>query len=173
MMPATVAADVAAAIDRELRALRREIESYPDERQIWEQVPGIPNSGGTLALHVAGNLQHYAGARWAGTGYVRDRDAEFARRGVSRSEIIEEIERARAAVAVGLARVDDAQTVEDYPEPIAQEWIRTGDYLVHLAVHLAYHLGQLDIHRRVVTGSSEGVGAIRPAELRSARPVED
>ena len=64
-------------------------------------------------------------------------------------------------------------TAEDYPEPIAQARIRTGDYLVHLAMHLAYHLGQLDIHRRVVTGSPEGVGAIRPAELRSARPVED
>ena len=173
MTPATLAADVAAAIDRELRTLRREIEAYPDERQIWEQVPGIPNSGGTLALHLAGNLQHYTGARWAGTGYVRDRDAEFARRGVSRSEIIEEIERARAAVAAGLALVDDAMSAEDYPEPIAQARIRTGDYLVHLAMHLAYHLGQLDIHRRVVTGSPEGVGAIRPAELRSARPVED
>jgi hypothetical protein len=171
MTPATLAADVAAILDRELRTLRREIEAYPDERQIWEQVLGIPNCGGTLALHLAGNLQHYLGARWGGTGYVRNRDAEFARRGVSRAEIIAEIERARAAVAAGLARVDEAATTEDYPEVITQARIRTGDYLVHLAVHFAYHLGQLDIHRRAVTGNAEGVGAVRPAELRSARPV--
>lgn len=172
MTPATLAADVAATIDRELRALRREIEAYPDERQIWEQVPGMPNCGGTLALHLAGNLQHYLGARLGGTAYVRDRDAEFARRDVSRADIIAEIERARAAVATGLAGVDEAATGEDYPELITQARIRTGDYLVHLAIHLAYHLGQLDIHRRVVTGSAEGVGAVRPAELRSARPAE-
>jgi hypothetical protein len=40
---------------------------------------------------------------------------------------------------------------------------------VHTAVHLAYHLGQVDAHRRVVTGGGEGVGAVRPAELGSAR----
>jgi len=170
MTTATLAADVAAILDRELRALRREIEAYPEERQIWVQVPGITNCGGTLALHLAGNLQHYVGARWSGTGYVRDRDAEFARRDVPRAEILGEIERARAAVAAGLARVDDAIIGDDYPERIAEARIRTGEYLVHPTVHFASHLGQLDLHRRVVTGNAEGVGAVRPAELRSARP---
>jgi uncharacterized damage-inducible protein DinB len=47
--------------------------------------------------------------------------------------------------------------------------VATGEYLVHLATHLTYHLGQIDYHRRVVTGSSAGVGAVRPAELKSAR----
>ncbi len=32
--------------------------------------------------------------------------------------------------------------------------------LVHLATHLAYHLGQADIHRRVVTGTRAPVGAM-------------
>jgi hypothetical protein len=173
MTTATLAADVAAMIDRELRALRREIEAYPDERQIWQEVPGMPNTGGTLALHLAGNLQHYLGARFAGTGYVRDRAAEFARRGVSRAEIVSEIERARAAVAAGLARMDDSTLAADFPEIITGARLRTGDYLVHLGLHLAYHLGQLDIHRRIVTGNPAGVGALKPAEIRSARPQPD
>jgi hypothetical protein len=172
MTPSTLAADVAALIDRELRTLRREIEAYPDERQIWEEVPGMPNTGGTLALHLAGNLQHYVGACWARTGYVRDRDAEFARRNVPRAEIVAEIERARAAVAAGLANVDDATLASDYPEIVTQARLRTGEYLVHLALHFAYHLGQLDMHRRVITGNPTGVGALRPAELRSARPAD-
>ena len=29
---------------------------------IWALPPGLPNSGSTLALHVAGNLRHYVGA---------------------------------------------------------------------------------------------------------------
>jgi hypothetical protein len=168
--PPTLAADLAALMDRELQTLRRELEAYPDERQIWQEVPGLPNTAGTLALHLAGNLQHYIGARWGGTGYVRDREAEFARRGVTRAELLGEIERARAGVAAGLAAIDGRALDADYPETIAQSRIRTGEYLMHLSVHFAYHLGQLDSHRRMVTGNREGVGAVRPAELASARP---
>lgn len=170
-MGTSLAAGVAAILDRDLRALRRELEAYPDERQIWETVPGLPNSGGTLALHLAGNLQHYIGARLGGTGYVRNRDAEFSRRDVSRTELVAEIERARAAVAAALLRLPADSLERDYPELIADARIRTDEYLVHLCAHFTYHLGQLDSHRRVVTGNPAGVGALRPIELGSARPV--
>jgi hypothetical protein len=172
MTAPALAAAVAAILDRELRTLRRELEAYPDERQLWQEVPGLPNSAGTLALHLTGNLQHYIGACWGGTGYVRNRDAEFGRRDVPRSELLAEVERARAAVATGLERIQSGALEADYPETITGARIRAGEYIVHLSVHFAYHLGQLDSHRRVVTGKSEGVGALRPAELGSARPVE-
>jgi hypothetical protein len=168
-----LAADVAAILDRDLRTLRRELEAYADEQMIWQEVPGLPNTAGTLALHLAGNIQHYIGARWGGTGYVRNRDAEFARRGVPRAELVAEIERTRQAVAASLARVPPGALEADYPEVIGELRIRTGEYLVHLCVHFAYHLGQLDAHRRAVTGLEDGVGAVRPRELRSARPAGD
>jgi uncharacterized damage-inducible protein DinB len=168
-MPVALAADLAAMLDRDLRTLRRELEAYPDERQIWQPVTGLANTAGTLALHLAGNLQHYVGARWGGTGYVRNRDAEFARRDVSRAELIAEIERARAAVAAGLGAVRAEELSAEFPELIGECRVRAGDFLVHTAVHLAYHLGQVDSHRRVVTGNGEGVGAVKPAELGSAR----
>ena len=170
-MPVAFAADLAAMLDRDLRALRRELEAYPDERQIWQPVPGLSNTAGTLALHLAGNLQHYIGARWAGTGYVRDRPAEFARRDVPRAELLAEIERARAAVAAGLAAVRLEELDETFPELVGASRVRTGDLLVHAAAHVAYHLGQLDAHRRVVTGSEAGVGMLKPDELGSARPA--
>jgi hypothetical protein len=31
---------------------------------------------------------------------------------------------------------------------------------MHLAVHLGYHLGQIDYHRRAVTGDSASVDAL-------------
>jgi len=170
-MGASLAAGIAAILDRDLRTLRRELEAYPDERQIWQAVPGLPNSAGTLALHLAGNLQHYIGARLGGTDYVRNRDAEFSRRGVPRSALIAEIERARTAIAASLPGVPAEALQRDYPELIADAHIRTDEYLVHLCAHFAYHLGQLDSHRRLVTGNSAGVGALRPIELGSARPV--
>jgi hypothetical protein len=164
---------LAAILDRDLAALRREVEAYPDERDLWREVPGVPNVGGTLVLHLTGNLQHYFGARLAGTGYVRDRPAEFARRDVPRSELLRDIDAARAAVKAASTAVGTAQLAADFPEAVGGSRIKTADYLMHLAVHFAYHLGQLDYHRRVVTGVNTSVGAVRPAELSSARPAGD
>ena len=79
---------------RELAAVRRSIEAYPDEASVWAERPGLPNTGGNLALHLAGNLQHFFGAVLAKTGYVRDRDSEFSRRGVPRAELIEGLDAA-------------------------------------------------------------------------------
>jgi uncharacterized damage-inducible protein DinB len=159
----------AAILDRDLQALRREVEAYSDEHDLWTTVPGLPNVGGTLALHLAGNIQHYLGATLGRTGYVRDRPAEFARRDVPRAELIRDIEAARAAVQTALAVAHASDTNADYPELIAGKKVSTGEYLIHLAAHFAYHLGQLDYHRRVVTRQSRGVDAVRPAELSSAR----
>ena len=36
----------------------------------------------------------------------------------------------------------------------------TGRFLVHLATHLAYHLGQVDFHRRLSSGNGASVGAL-------------
>lgn len=170
-MPGLVPTAVGSILERDLQALRREVEAYPDEHSLWERVPGIPNTAGTLVLHLTGNLQHYLGARLGGTGYVRDRATEFARRDVPRAELLREIDAARAAVRTGLADLSDTQLSADYPETIAGVRVATSEYLVHLTTHFAYHLGQLDYHRRVVTGSESGVGAMRPAELSSVRPA--
>jgi uncharacterized damage-inducible protein DinB len=163
----TLLASLGAIFDRDLRTLRREVEAYADERDLWTPVRGVSNLGGTLVLHLAGNLQHYIGAVLGGTGYVRDRPAEFSRRDVTRAELLQEVEAARTAVRGALG--DKVDTDNDYPEPIAGKMVRTGDYLVHLATHFAYHLGQLDYHRRVVTGDQRGVDAVRVIELSSAR----
>ena len=154
---------------RELAAVRRSIEAYPDDRSIWEERPGLPNAGGTLALHVCGNLRHYVGAVLGGSGYVRDRDAEFAARGVPRARILQTIDEARAEVARALETLPAERLTAPFPEPVAGRAVTTRDFLVHLATHLAYHLGQLDYHRRAVTGDARSIGAVASAEL----PTDD
>lgn len=158
---------IQAVLQRDLAAVRRSVEAYPDETQIWAERPGLPNAGGTLALHLAGNLQHYLGAVLGRTGYRRDRDAEFSRRGVPRDALLAELDAAAAAIDRGLAALGDADAdlARPYPERIAGREVAVGDFLVHLCAHLAYHLGQLDYHRRVVTGVRDGVGAIAASEL--------
>src|SRR3989442_12385174 len=94
---------IAAILRRDLGALRREIEAYADERDIWRVAPGISNCAGTLALHLGGNIQFFVGAVLAGTGYVRDRGAEFARRDGPPAELLPEIDPAVAAGKGGMA----------------------------------------------------------------------
>jgi uncharacterized damage-inducible protein DinB len=166
-------AAVAAILERDLRTLAREVQAYPDERSLWATPPGLVNSAGTLALHLAGHIRHYLGAKLGGTEYVRDRPAEFASRGIARTTILAEIDQAIAAVRAAAARATDERMGEDFPEVVGGVRVAAGEYLIHLASHFAYHLGQLDYHRRMVTGETRGVDAVRAAELGTARPVAD
>ncbi len=154
---------------RDLRTLHREVEAYPSERDLWRPVPGVSNTAGTLVLHLAGNLQHFVGAVLCGSGYVRDRDAEFSRRDVARAELLQLIDRALGVVEGTLPSVPASRLTEPYPQPIGGSTVMTGDFLLHLATHLAYHLGQLDYHRRVVTGEGGKIGAVSVTELATAK----
>ncbi|MDQ8165840.1 MAG: DinB family protein [Gemmatimonadota bacterium] len=157
--------DYARFFGRELATVRDELLAYPDTSAIWALPPGLPNSAGTLALHIAGNLRWFIGAQLGGTGYVRDRDAEFSSRDLERDELIRVIEAASDEVTRSLATLDDAQMNELFPLEVAGARLPTGRLIGHLAVHLGYHLGQMDYHRRIVTGVNKAVGALAPSAL--------
>ncbi len=158
-------------VTRELRALGREIQSFPDDDALWQTPPGVTNSAGTLALHLVGNLQHYFGATLGGTSYRRDRQAEFSLRGVSREELAREVDQAIAAVEQTLPKVTSDVLDADFPEAVGGQTLRTEEFLLHLATHLSYHLGQLDYHRRLVTGETGQIGTVSVKELTTARPA--
>jgi len=147
-------------LERELDAFTREIEAYPNDESAFATPPGVTNSAASLALHVAGNLQHFIGNRIGGTGYVRDRDAEFAKRGVSRAELVAELARAKEAVHAALNDRDPASIPSVFPDTIAGKTMTSEVFLLHLVAHLAYHLGQVDYHRRITTGDAATVDAV-------------
>lgn len=156
---------------RDVACVRREIEAYKHDADVWRLDAAIPNSAGTLAIHLAGNLRHYVGAVLGDTGYVRDRDAEFSARDLPRAEILRRLDAAREDITKVIPRLTDAQLAATYPLPVAGKTVSTADMLMHLAVHLTYHLGQMDYHRRLLGGSTKSVGAVSPADLRSATPA--
>src|SRR2546428_10113678 len=162
---------IAAIMSRDLRGLRREIEAYGDERDLWRVAPGISNCGGTLALHLAGNIQFLVGTVLGGTGYVRDRDAEFGRRDVPRAELLRQIDTALAAVAQTMALLREQDLAKPYPQPVGGVTLSTGDFLLHLAPHFTYHLCQVDYHRRLLTGKAGQIRAVPLTELASAAPA--
>src|SRR2546422_1300534 len=131
----------------------------------------ITNSGGNLALHLVGNLQYFLGTVLGGTGYVRDRDAEFGRRDVPRAELLRQIDTALAAVAQTMALLREQDLAKPYPQPVGGVTLSTGDFLLHLAAHFTYHLGQVDYHRRLLTGKAGQIRAVPLTELASAAPA--
>jgi uncharacterized damage-inducible protein DinB len=162
---------VRAILRRDLEAMKREIAAYPDDAGPWRVAPGLPNTAGTLALHCAGNVRHFIGARLGGSGYVRDRPAEFAARDVPRAEIAARLDAAIAESGAALQGLDAAVLLEEYPDVMGGVRVRNGDVLTQIVAHLAYHLGQVDAHRRITTGDATGVGAMAFAELATARPA--
>ncbi len=158
-------ADLRRLLARELATLRREVEAYPDDASLWAEVPGLANRGGTLVLHLCGNLRHFIGATLGNSGYVRDREAEFAQRGRSRADLVAEIDAAEADVQAALEALDPARLREPFPLAVGGGHPQARVFLLHLLAHLAFHLGQLDYHRRAATGDSRGVGALGAADL--------
>ncbi len=156
---------VQAILKRDLAAVRRSVEAYPDDASIWEERPGLPNVGGTLVLHLAGNLQHFVGAALGKSGYKRDRDAEFSARGVPRSVMLAELDATDRAIDRSLAALPDDALAAPFPLEVAGRSYATGDFLLHLTTHLAYHLGQLDYHRRAVTRDARSINAVAVGEL--------
>lgn len=161
----SVQADYARLIGRELATVRDQLLAYPDAASIWAMPAGIPNSAGTLALHLAGNLRWFIGAQLGGSGYVRDRDAEFSQRNVDRETLIRNIEAAADEVTRALAQLDDARIDQPFPLEVGGVRFPTCRFVAHLAVHLGYHLGQIDYHRRIVTGVNKSLNALALSPL--------
>ena len=136
--------------ERDLAKLRDEIESYSNEAGLWNVSDGISNSAGNLCLHLTGNLKHFFGAVLANSGYVRDRDAEFAQKNVSRSQMLSDIDSARHVVLSTLAELTEEDLDKPYPIEVFGHAMTTGYFLTHLATHLNYHLGQINYHRRLL-----------------------
>jgi len=136
--------------NRDLTKLKTEIESYQNESQIWTIDKNISNSGGNLCLHLIGNLNTYIGAEIGKTGYIRNRELEFSLKDIPQSELIDKIEETIWVVNNALDSLTEADLEAIYPQIVFEKEMTTGFFLVHLSTHLAYHLGQINYHRRLV-----------------------
>jgi hypothetical protein len=161
--------DIRKLLVRELRSLGREIELFPDEASVWTTPAGLTNSAGNLVLHVCGNLKHFVGAVLGRTGYVRDREHEFAARGVARAEILREVEETISVVSEVLGRLSGDVLDAPFPEAHGGVQLSGRMFLLHVSTHAAFHLGQVGYVRRVVTGDSASSGPLPIRALAEAR----
>lgn len=164
---------IAAILARDLDTWRKEVLAFPDEASLWVTLPGVTNSAGTLTLHIAGNLSHFVGAVLGGSGYVRDRDREFGARDVPRAELLATLDAAARAVQVALGGSRPVDLDAPYPEAVAGRYrVVTGDFLMHLVSHCAFHLGQVGYLRRILTKDGISTGAVGIPSLATAQEVK-
>jgi hypothetical protein len=156
----SLSADAARVLIRELETMEREIDLFPDDESVWQTVPGVSNSAGNLALHLAGNLQHYVGAVLGSSGYVRNRSVEFNARLLPKTHVIDELRKANEAVRRALPSISEATLEQAFPEALGGVTPRTGLFLLHLCAHAAFHVGQAGYLRRVITGDARTSGAV-------------
>jgi hypothetical protein len=157
----TCARNLATLLVRELKGFEAELGLFPDDTRIWETVPGISNSAANLALHVAGNLQHFVGAVLGESGYVRNRDLEFSRRSGTRADIAAELHAAVTVVERILPGLPAEILEGRYPHTVvAGKEIETGLFLQQLCSHAAFHLGQAGYARRALLADTRSSGPV-------------
>ncbi len=136
--------------NRDLERLKSEIGSYQNEGNLWLIENNIANSAGNLCLHLVGNLNAYIGAELGKTDYIRHRNLEFSLRDIPKSELLHQIEKVKKVVELSLDQLTDEKIKEEYPLLVFEKKTTTEYMLIHLTTHLAYHLGQINYHRRLL-----------------------
>jgi hypothetical protein len=135
---------------RDLNNLKDEISLYPNEESIWVVEKGISNSAGNLCLHLVGNLNALIGTVIGKTGYVRNRPEEFSLKNIPQKTLIRSVEETIEVVNSSLDKFPPADLKKDYPHEVLGRKTSYEFFLIHLATHLTYHLGQINYHRRLL-----------------------
>ena len=137
--------------NRDLNQLKKEMELYQNETDIWRVQKGISNSAGNLCLHLIGNINSYIGAEFGKTNYIRNRALEFSLKNVPKAELLNKIEETRTVVDHALSSLTEEMLQNEYPILVFETKMTTEFFLIHLTTHLAYHVGQINYHRRLLT----------------------
>ena len=133
-----------------LTSLKEDINSYANESGLWLLKGSISNTPANLALHICGNLKHNIGAVLGNTGYIRNRDAEFSATGVSKQDIISEIDSTITMIGPVFDSLSNDDLLKPWPNEFYGEGQNIGSVLFRLIWHLGYHRGQINYHRRLL-----------------------
>jgi hypothetical protein len=144
------------SINLSLREIERygnrliEIIEVTSEEKLWSTENVLPNSIGTLARHLTGNLNNYFGAGILKNGYKRNRDREFKEVGLSKETIISEL---RAAINISKQAIMsiNQETINlPYEAPFEERYETLAYHIMRLATHFSLHVGQAEFAQRVV-----------------------
>ncbi|MEL6594272.1 MAG: DinB family protein, partial [Bacteroidota bacterium] len=120
------------------------------EEAMWQIDAEIANSGGNLCLHLVGNLKTFIGLKLGDFAYERDREFEFGGKDVPKATLLQQIDETVEIVTQSLAKLTESDLQKVYPFDHWEGKPSIEFALIHLAMHLSYHLGQINYHRRML-----------------------
>jgi uncharacterized damage-inducible protein DinB len=131
--------------------LHKWVDPLTDE-QFWRNPYTYGNSVGHLVLHLTGNLNYYIGARVANTGYVRNRDLEFAEtRRLSKAEVLRKFDEAIDMVVKTIGQQMESDWTLPYSAEREPQASHRFTIFMRCAVHLYHHIGQINFLARELT----------------------
>jgi uncharacterized damage-inducible protein DinB len=156
----TVASEFANHFENIAAKLHKWVEPLTND-QFWKNPCAYGNSVGHLVLHLTGNLSYYVGAQIAGSGYVRNRDREFAETSrPSKEEVLRAFDTAIQLVVATIRKQSADDWSAEYSAERSKEKNRFA-ILLSCAAHADHHLGQIIYLSKELT---------RDAECRAATP---
>ena len=136
--------------ERDISKLIEEINLFKNDENIWKTTGSIKNSCGNLVLHIIGGMNYLIGATLANTGYIRNRDEEFTKKEIPKSELVAKLKDLSQMIKRTLGKFDDVRLEAPYPIFFDKPGASTGYVLTQLSLHLNYHLGQVNYLRRML-----------------------
>jgi hypothetical protein len=125
---------------RRLQALAEPLS----EEQFWKKPYPYGNSFGNLVLHLTGNLNYYIGAQIANSGYLRDRQQEFAEaRFGTKADALQALHEAVALVIATLNNQSEEDWSRAYQAVGVDDVHERFSIYLRCAVHFHHHLGQM------------------------------
>ena len=135
-----------------LPKIERCLELLTDE-QIWWRANPQSNSIGNLLLHLSGNVRQWIVCNLGGAPGARDRDSEFAQRGIlPRDELIARLKQTLSEADATLAKFDPDKLLERHV--IQGLDVTALDAIFHVVEHFSMHAGQVIYMTKLLTASN-------------------
>lgn len=124
-----------------LPKIERCVELLTD-KQIWWRANPQSNSIGNLLLHLSGNVRQWIVCSLGGAPDLRDRDSEFAQRGIiPREELLARLKQTLSEVDATLAKFDPDKLLER--RVIQGLDVTALEAIFHVVEHFSMHTGQI------------------------------
>lgn len=139
-------------------AIYRAVEPLTDAEINWRH-PQLSNTIGIMLRHIAGSERHWIVEVVGGRKVPRNRDAEFAHDALSKEAVVATLRQAQAEVKPVFEALTAADLAREIEVPFREERkkLPAAWALLHALEHTAYHLGQIQLFKKMAAGGSAGL----------------
>ncbi|MCB0396088.1 MAG: DUF1572 family protein [Flavobacteriales bacterium] len=125
------------------------------EDQLWQRLNNVTNSIGNLVLHLCGNARQYIISALGNQPDMRERDSEFnTEAGPQKKVLVATFNKTLEEVVDVIQSASEKDLLKTYS---VQGFTMSGMAMViHVTEHLSYHMGQIALLTKLLTGEDLG-----------------